>query len=368
MIIDNDGRSTGRLEGRWHSRMHLTSSGVALERGDRRVLHNGRWLPQRSLAWLVLLFFLTAAAFGLPLQAGVDLLSPERADLLFGATLIASACALVFYALAVRLGEGRQPSELALRPAFKGLAIGVALGLLLMGSLMAVMALSGLYAITWVGLVPVWGGLSLAVQAAVTEELWMRALLFRLLWRTFGPFPAFALSALVFGALHLANPGATIVAGATVTLAGLMFCALYALTGRLWVPIGFHLAWNFAQSSLFGASVSGGDLGSSVARSTARDATGAWLTGGVFGPEGSVLALLLISLVTIGALVLVHLTGRFAMPHGSQPEVLARRRGERLQRPDVTVDEHREVLVSGLGRDPVEWETGHGCGRGVPRA
>ena len=289
-----------------------------MERGDRRVLHNGRWRPLRSLAWLVLLFFLTAAAFGLPLQAGVDLLPPGRADLQFAATLTASACALVLYALAVRLGEGRQPSELALRPAVKELAIGVALGLLLMVILMAVMAATGLYAITWVGLVPVWGGLTLAVQAAVTEELWMRALLFRLLWRTFGPLPACALSALVFGALHLANPGATFLAGATVTLAGLMFCALYALSGRLWVPLGLHLAWNFAQGSLFGAAVSGGDLGSSLARSTARDATGAWLTGGAFGPEASVLALLLISLVTVGALVLAHLAGRFVVSSGTQ--------------------------------------------------
>ena len=189
MIIVHNGRSTARLDGRWHPRVHLPSAGVAMERGERRILHDGRWLPLRSLAWLVLLFFVTAAAFGLPLQAGVDLLPPERADLQFGATLIASACALVLYAFAVRLGEGRQPSELALRPALKGLAVGVALGLLLMVILMSVMALSGLYAITWVGLVPVWGGLSLAVQAAVTEELWMRAMLFRLLWRAFGPPP-----------------------------------------------------------------------------------------------------------------------------------------------------------------------------------
>lgn len=319
MIIVNDGRSTARLNGRWHSRVHLPSAGVAMERGERRILHDGRRLWLRTLAWLVLLFFLTAAAFGLPLQAGVDLLPPERTDLQFGATLLASTCALVLYAFAVRLGEGRQPSELALRPALKGLAVGVALGLLLMVILMAVMAVSGLYAITWVGLVPMWGGLSLAVQAAVTEELWMRALIFRLLWRVLGPLPAFALSALVFGALHLANPGATIVAGATVTLAGLMFCALYTLTGRLWVPIGLHLAWNFAQGSLFGAAVSGGQLGSSVAHSTAREATEEWLTGGTFGPEASVLALLLISLVTVGALVLAHLTGRFVAPPGTQP-------------------------------------------------
>lgn len=302
----------------------MTLPGAALTRPvptmrPGRILHDGRWLPLRSFAWLVLLFFVTAAAFGLPLQAGVDRLPSDRADLQFGATLVASACALVLYAFAVRLGEGRQPSELALRPALKGLAVGVALGSLLMVILMAVMVLGGLYALTWVGLVPVWGGLSLAVQAAVTEELWMRALLFRLLWRALGPLPAFALSALVFGALHLANPGATIVAGATVTLAGLMFCALYTLTGRLWVPIGLHLAWNFAQGSLFGAAVSGGDLGSSVARSTARDATGAWLTGGTFGPEASIFALILISLVTIGALVLAHVTGRFVVPSGTQP-------------------------------------------------
>ena len=134
----------------------------------------------------------------------------------------------------------------------------------------------------------------------------MRALLLRLLWRAFGPVPAFAVAALVFGALHLANPGATALAGVTVAVAGLMFCALYALTGRLWVPIGLHLAWNFAQGYLFGAAVSGGDLGGSIAVSTARPGAAAWLTGGSFGPEASVFALLLVGSVTVGALSLAR--------------------------------------------------------------
>jgi hypothetical protein len=82
--------------------------------------------------------------------------------------------------------------------------------------------------------------------------------------------PAFIVAALVFGGLHLANPGATPLAGATVVMAGLMFCALYALTGRLWVPIGLHIAWNFAQGYLFGATVSGGNLGGSILLSTAH--------------------------------------------------------------------------------------------------
>ena len=139
----------------------------------------------------------------------------------------------------------------------------------------------------------------------------MRALLFRLLWRAVGPLPGFAVSAVVFAALHLANPGATVLAGATVTVAGLMFCALYALTGRLWVPIGLHLAWNFTQGYLFGATVSGSDLGGSIAVSTAHPGAPAWLTGGAFGPEASVLALVLLSVITLAVLLLAGRAGRF---------------------------------------------------------
>jgi hypothetical protein len=176
------------------------------------------------------------------------------------------------------------------------------LGLLMMAALMSILAVTGLYNVTVVGGAPAWTGLGLALQAAVTEELWMRALLFRLLWRAVGPVPAFAVAALVFAALHLPNAGVNALSVATVAVAGLMFCALYALTGRLWLPIGLHLTWNFSQGYLFGATVSGDSLGSSVAVSTARPGAPAWLTGGEFGPEASLFALLLVSAVTAAAL------------------------------------------------------------------
>jgi membrane protease YdiL (CAAX protease family) len=280
--------------------------GVPVPLGERRVLHPGRWRWLRALAWLLLLFFLTAAAFGLPLQVAVDLLPPGNGLGALVGPLVGCAAALGGYVLAVRLGEGRWAGELALRPALPGLAVGAVLGLAMMTVLMSTMVVTGLYDITLVGGAPLWTGLGSALQAAVTEELWMRALLLRLLWRAFGPLPAFAVAALVFGALHLANPGATALAGVTVTAAGLMFCALYALTGRLWVPIGLHLAWNFAQGSLFGAVVSGNGSGDSIAVSTARPGAAAWLSGGTFGPEGSVFALLLVSTVTVGALWLAR--------------------------------------------------------------
>ncbi len=171
---------------------------------------------------------MTAAAFGLPLQAAVDQLPPENGGLAIRWTCRRLHRRPRLLRLAVWLGEGRGASELALRPALPSFAAGAALGLVMMASMMGILVTTGAYDITLVGAPPAWTGLGLALQAAVTEELWMRALLLRLLWRAFGPVPAFIVAALVFGGLHLANPGATPLAGATVIMAGLMFCALYA--------------------------------------------------------------------------------------------------------------------------------------------
>jgi len=294
------------------SRTDPSRWGVPVQLGERRVLHRGRWLWLRAAGWLVLVLFLTAAAFGVPLQAAVDLLPAGNAALELVGLVVSCAIALGCYALAVRLGEGRGASELALRPALSGLVLGSVIGLLMMAALMGVLVVTGAYDVDVVGDAPAWTGFGLALQAAVTEELWMRALLFRLLRRVVGPVPAFAVAALVFGALHLLKPGANLVAGATVVVAGLMFCALYVLTGRLWVPIELHFAWNFAQGYLFGAAVSGHDLGGSVAVSTASPGVAAWLTGGAFVPEASVFALLLVGSVTVGALLLARNTDRVA--------------------------------------------------------
>lgn len=285
---------------------------MPVQLGRHRVLHPGRWRWARALAWLGTLFFLTAAAFGLPLQWAVDRNPEDAGGPMLLAVLAACLGALGAYALSVRLGEGRGARELAVRPAAAGLTVGAGLGLAMMALVMAVLRAGGLYDITVTGAAAApWAATALAVQAAVTEELWMRALLLRLLWRAFGPLPAFLGSAMIFGALHLANPGAGPMAAASVTMAGLLFCALYALTGRIWVPIGLHAAWNLAQGYLFGAVVSGGNLGAALARSTPRPTSPTWLTGGAFGPEASVVALVVIGVVTAATLLLALRQGRF---------------------------------------------------------
>ncbi len=74
-----------------------------MQLGERRVLHPGRRLWLRATAWLLLVFFLTAAGFGLPLQAAVDLLPPGNAALELVGLVVACVAALGCYALAVRL-------------------------------------------------------------------------------------------------------------------------------------------------------------------------------------------------------------------------------------------------------------------------
>jgi hypothetical protein len=69
------------------------------------------------------------------------------------------------------------------------------------------------------------------------------------------------------------------------------------LTGRLWVSIGFHAAWNFTQGYIYGATVSGGDFGGALSRSSPRGGLPDWLTGGAFGPEASLPAVVICTAV-----------------------------------------------------------------------
>jgi uncharacterized protein len=168
---------------------------------------------------------------------------------------------------------------------------------------MAASIATGLYDFSYHGPASAWRGASLALESGILEEVIVRGVVLRLVWRAFGPIVAFVVSGLLFGAGHIANPGATLFTTACVAIeAGVMLGSFYALRGRLWVSIGVHAGWNFTQGYIFGALVSGGDFGASLATSTPRPGLPTWLTGGAFGPEASVPAFAVCS--TVGAVVL----------------------------------------------------------------
>jgi len=142
-----------------------------------------------------------------------------------------------------------------------------------------------------------------SIRSGVLEELVLRLVIFRMLWRAFGVWPAIAGAALLFGLLHAANPDSSLFAVACLIAGEGIGIALYLITGRIWSAIGMHAAWNFTQGWIFGATVSGITeiAGGPLALHPAPGVSD-MLSGGGFGPEAS-LAALVISLLASGVML-----------------------------------------------------------------
>ena len=187
------------------------------------------------------------------------------------------------------------------------LGFGLALGALLMALVFAVELAAGWVAITGTfasgpsglpflpGFV---GALVVFVSVGIYEELWARGYQLRnmaegLNLPLLGPrgalLAAWVLSSLVFGALHAANPNATLTSTLLLVIAGLFLGLPFILTGELAISIGLHITWNLFQGNIFGFPVSGTQAGATVI--AVRQGGPALWTGGAFGPEAGLVGL-----------------------------------------------------------------------------
>lgn len=186
---------------------------------------------------------------------------------------------------------------------------GFGVGLLLFGSAVALMALSGNLqfegfgwqrdgSLVWLTVLLVL--LGWVVQGAA-EEVIHRGWLLPVLAAKHKMWVGVLLSSLVFAVLHSLNPNLSPIAVLNLFLFGL-FAAFYTLyEGGIWGVFSIHSAWNWLQGNVFGFEVSGTvPAGGSLLR--LQEAGPDWLTGGRFGPEGG-LAVTLVLLVACGLLL-----------------------------------------------------------------
>lgn len=258
--------------------------------GDAGVLAPGRWRWARALGWIVALMIVCGAGLVLPAKIAGVASRPGTMPVLvlLGGVLLA----YVGYVVLVRGGERRMPQEIAPGTIPIDLGTGLLIGAGMFTLVFASLRLLGLYTMVpgeWTD----W--LHDIVQAGATgfsEELIARAIIFRLLMRAFGVWPALIASSALFGAAHLGNPNATWLGAAAIAIeAGTMLAGFYLLTGRLWMSIGVHAAWNFMQGPVFGARVSGHPEVGSLFVSTPVAGSPEWASGGIFGPEASLSAI-----------------------------------------------------------------------------
>jgi len=225
-------------------------------------------------------------------QAGKILPENRNSDLMQLSIQCILVCAfsMVAYWLFRGLIEGEPLKDLNLRHFLPQTIAGVLLGAGFITLIMIIMALSGAYEVTgWNGLAVAFPILMMALQAGIMEEILSRGILFRIIEEGVGTWISVIISALIFGFLHGWNENASFFSSLSIALtAGVILALLYVVTGQLWIPIAMHFAWNFTLGGIYGAPVSG--MASRGMLSATIDGP-AWLTGGPFGPEASLVTI-----------------------------------------------------------------------------
>jgi len=130
------------------------------------------------------------------------------------------------------------------------------------------------------------------LAVAFFEEFFFRGYMLFTLTTAIGFWPSAILCSIVFGYVHHSNPHENWMGAITAGLVGLVFCLLLRRTGNLWMPIGFHAAWDWGETYFYGVPDSGQLLPGHLFSANFTGPT--WITGGSVGPEGSWLCILLL--------------------------------------------------------------------------
>ena len=275
-------------------------------------------LPRRIIAFpltLLMIEAVTVAVLAIGYSAGAHKLGVmDKGPIELAGALLLAALIIGLWKLLHRWLERSEDHEFTSVGAAQELGTGLASGFALFSVMTGIVALLGGFEVLGLrGVGALWSMLAVAVFSGMFEETLFRGVLFRHIEAMLGTWAALAITSALFGAAHLSNPGATPFAAFAVAMeAGILLGAAYLLTRRLWLAVGIHAAWNFTQGWVFSVPVSGGNapLGLLITRRIGPD----WLTGGTFGLEASVPALVVATTAGVAMLAIAARKGRVVAP------------------------------------------------------
>lgn len=251
------------------------------------------------LGWRIFLFLILVAVVTLAMGPFVPL------DLPYGTVPLLLGSLIGGWAL-LRM-DGRGPGALGfylapevVKESLFGLALGVlvaglvGVGMVAFGGLSWTADAGGIWDYLWVGGASLW----LFALPAAAEEALMRGYLFQALAESWGGAWALWVTSFLFGIVHIGNPNTSWIGLANIMAAGLFLGVIYLKTGSLWWATGAHLGWNWAHGFLSDLPVSGLELVDTPFLEPVVKGP-EWLSGGAFGPEGSVLATLVLGLAVL---------------------------------------------------------------------
>jgi uncharacterized protein len=270
--------------------------------------------------WRLLLFTLLALVLlqvQLLLVAGAGLFPrPERvAELLLVQSVMLLLAALLAGWAMLRWVDRRPLRELGFaleRRVPRDLFLGVVIGALALAGVVLLLTLGGAFRFAaapgsvgqWLGVVG--AALLFFALPAAAEEAIFRGYPFRTLVEGAGPVVATLVMSTLFALVHGSNPNVDTVGLLNIFAAGVMLSLAVLWTGSLWFATAVHLGWNWAMAAVLDLPVSGLDLFDAPLYD--GQSTGpAWLTGGIFGPEGGLAG-------TLAVLLAITLIWWYARP------------------------------------------------------
>ena len=184
----------------------------------------------------------------------------------------------------------------------KAFLLGIGIGVTNFCVVLATLALIGEVSIQWSGVairdLDIFGiYFAIYLLFAMIEEVINRGYLFQTLCEGIGKVKAAVIISLIFSVIHIFNPDFSILAGVFLFVHGLLYATAYLKTRSLWAPIGLHMAWNFTQGPIAGMRVSGTSVESSLFLTEVRGPD--MLTGGSFGVEGGLVAIVISAIVLL---------------------------------------------------------------------